>query len=117
MGLERRPVHRRITGAATPDGVPAAVPEAALVTDKYFATSEPVPVLTSSVSGWMIHFPAVVWTRSPDTMTPSRSGVWVEVGCRIVCACAVIRPNMARPATRLRATERLGRLSHVSPSS
>ena len=28
----------------------------------------------------MIHFPAVVCTRSPDTMiTPSRSGVWVEV--------------------------------------
>ena len=34
MGVERRPVHRLIAGAARPGGVPAAVAEAGLMADE-----------------------------------------------------------------------------------
>ena len=40
MGVERRPVHRLIAGAARPRGVAAAVPEAGLMTDEDLAGAE-----------------------------------------------------------------------------
>jgi hypothetical protein len=44
VGVEWRSVHRRVTGAACPGGVPAAVPEAGLMADEHLAGGELVAV-------------------------------------------------------------------------
>jgi hypothetical protein len=44
VGVEGRPVHRLIAGAADPCGVPAAVAEAGLMTDENLAWAESMPV-------------------------------------------------------------------------
>ena len=44
VGVERRPVHRLIACAAGPGGVPAAVPEAGLMTNQDFTGAEGVAI-------------------------------------------------------------------------
>jgi hypothetical protein len=44
VGVERRPIHRRIALAARPCGVPAAVAEAGLMADEDLAWAKSVPV-------------------------------------------------------------------------
>ena len=44
MGVERRPVHRLVAGAAGPGGVSAAMSEAGLMPYEHFAGAEGVPV-------------------------------------------------------------------------
>ena len=68
VGVERRPVHRLIACAARPGGVPAAVPEAGLMTDEHLSGAELCP-FGQRAGGWVIHFPAVVCTSSPSTTT------------------------------------------------
>lgn len=46
---------------------PPTVPETGLIPDKRLIRAETVPV-RHRVGGWMIHFPAVVFTSSPNTI-------------------------------------------------
>jgi hypothetical protein len=67
VGVQRWPVHRVIAHAARPRRVPAAVAEASLMPYQHLLWTEGCAPFGHRVGGRVIHFPAVVCTKSPNT--------------------------------------------------